>query len=125
MAKKILVIDDEELVSKTLLRYLKACGYNVEAAASGQEAMKKFESSSFDLVIADVRMPGMDGIETIKKLREISQSRHQAKTPEIIITGFASEDTKKEADALGISSYIYKPFEVTTFLDAIKKNLGE
>ena len=57
MAKKILVIDDEELVSKTLLRYLKACGYNAETAPA-DKSKKQFENASFDLVIADVRCRG-------------------------------------------------------------------
>lgn len=125
MAKKILVIDDDQLVIKTLARYLKTCGYTAEVVSSGEEAVKKAESNPYDLVIADIRMPGMDGIETIKKIREICQRKYNKKTPEIIITGFASDDKKKEAQEMGIEDYIFKPFDVSVFIEAIRRNLKE
>ncbi|MFH1338323.1 MAG: 2-hydroxyacyl-CoA dehydratase [Candidatus Omnitrophota bacterium] len=123
MAKKILVIDDDPLVTKTLVKYLKSCGYEIESAFSGKEAIKKVEDSLFNLIIADIRMPGMDGLETIKKLRDISQDKYKTKIPEIVITGYASEESKKEAEELGVLAYIYKPFDKDEFLEAIKTSL--
>lgn len=125
MAKSILVIDDDQLVVKTLVRYLKTCGYEVDSVSSGEEAMKKVDAMPYNLIIADIRMPGMDGIETIKKVREICQDKHKTKIPEIIITGFASEEAQKEASELGVADYIYKPFDISTFINAVKKNLEE
>ncbi|MFA4889635.1 MAG: response regulator [Candidatus Omnitrophota bacterium] len=125
MAKKILVIDDDVLVMKTVSRYLKTCGYEVTAVTSGEEAIKQSASSAYDLIIADMRMPGMNGIETIKKIREICQKQGKTKIPEIIITGYASDEAQEEAKAAGISEYIYKPFEIAVFIDAVKRSLGE
>ena len=125
MAKKILVIDDDALVLRTLNRYLKSCGYEVEIAGGCEDAVKKVETSLFSLIIADVRMPGINGIETLKMLRKICEDKHKVKVPEIIITGFASEDAQKEAKEMGVAEYIYKPFEVSVFIDAVKRCLGE
>lgn len=123
MAKKILVIDDEPLVTKSLARYLKTCDYEVETVNNGEDAIKRAETTLFDLLIADMRMPGLDGIETIKKIRAVCQDKHKARIPEIIITGFASEDSKKEAEDLEVSEYIYKPFDLSTFIEAVKRNI--
>lgn len=123
MKGKILLIDDEELVIRTLVRYLKIYGYEVEPAANGEEAIKKAEIFPFDLVIVDMRMPGIDGIETIKRLRDIFQKKHKIKVPEIIITGYAADDSKKEAKDLGVRVYIDKPFDNSSFLEAVKNSL--
>jgi len=125
MAKNILVIDDDQLVVKTLSRYLKTYGYKIETAVSAEEAIAKAEAMPFDLIISDIRMPGMNGLETLKRLRSIFQDKHAIKIPEIIITGYASDENQKEAEKMGISNYIYKPFEVNVFLDAVKRSLGE
>ncbi len=69
MAKNILVIDDEELITKSLLKLLSKEGYNVTVARSGTEALENIKKIDFDLIISDVRMPEMDGIETIKEIR--------------------------------------------------------
>jgi CheY-like chemotaxis protein len=123
MAKKILVIDDDPLVLKTLTKYLKSRNYEIEAVTSGGEAIKKAKDATFNLIIIDIRMPGMDGIETIKNLRSVYQNKHKTKIPEIIITGYASKEAEKEAGELGISDYIYKPFDIDEFIGAIEKRL--
>lgn len=121
--KFVLLIDDDELVLKTLARFLKTYGYNVEPAQSGEEALKKIEKASFDLVITDIRMPGVDGIETIKRIREFHRQRHQPLIPEIIITGYIDTQSQREAESLGITDYIYKPFAIPDFIKTVKKKL--
>lgn len=123
MAKKILVIDDDPLVVRTLVKYLKTFGYEIDSAVSGEEAIRSFEINPFDLIIADVRMPGMDGIETIKKLRDISQNKYKTKIPEIIITGYADEGFHNEAIKMQISDYIFKPFDIDEFIEAVQRRL--
>ncbi|MFA6217129.1 MAG: response regulator [Candidatus Omnitrophota bacterium] len=125
MDKNILVVDDDSLVLKTLTRYLKTFGYDIASAASGQEALQAAEVCSFDLIIADIRMPGMNGIETIKRLRQIIKDKYNTTVPEIIITGYASDENRIEAQQLGVADYIYKPFDVEVFISAVKKNLGK
>jgi|WetSurMetagenome_2_1015567.scaffolds.fasta_scaffold800004_1 CheY-like chemotaxis protein len=123
MDKNILVVDDDPLVLKTLTRYLATFGYDIKSAASGQEAVHIAEVYSLDLIIADIRMPGMNGIETIKQLRQLMQDKYNKTVPEIIITGYASDENRIEAEQLGIADYIYKPFDVEVFIAAVKKNL--
>lgn len=124
MEKNILVIDDEELVSKSLKKLLSKEGYNAAVAASGEEAVEKLKAVNFDLVICDVRMPKLDGIETIEKLRQVQKESGRQPIPEIFITGYADEDRYKSALKLGVTDYIFKPFDTEQILEAIKRNIG-
>ena len=123
MKKHILVIDDEQLVTDSIRRLLKKQGYDVTIAQNGADALEKVKvkEAGFDLIIADIRMPEMDGIEIIKRIREIVKKP----VPEILITGFASEESFKEAQELKVADYIYKPFDVHEFMQVVRKNLGE
>lgn len=121
--KRVLLIDDDRLVLNTLARFLKSQGYLVEPVASGKEALERIENLNFDLVIADVRMPGMDGIETIKRIREFRKRCHRANIPEIIITGYIDTQAEWQAKNLGITDYVYKPFAITDFIARVKKRL--
>jgi CheY-like chemotaxis protein len=124
MAKDILVIDDEGLVTKSLKKLLVREGYNTVIAASGQEAIEKLRALSFDLIISDVRMPELDGIETIEKLRQIQKELGRQPIPEILITGYADQEKYKDALKLGVADYIFKPFDTQQFLETIKRNLN-
>lgn len=124
MVKKILIIDDDYLIIKSVGRYLRTCGYNIETALSGNEALEKTEKSNFDLIISDIRMPGMDGIETLKRIRELSLQHNKEKTPAIITTGYAgSDEVYRMSGELGIVECIYKPFELDEFIEIIRKTL--
>jgi excisionase family DNA binding protein len=120
--KNILLIDDDPLVLKSVSKLLKSHGYEVELAASGEEALEKARKSNFNLLIADIRMPGMDGIETIKRIRHLNASARRPAVPEIIITGYIDTNAQKEAAKLGINDYLYKPFSISDFINAVQKN---
>jgi CheY-like chemotaxis protein len=124
MAKKILVVDDEELITKSLLRLLNANGYNTSIVKSGKEALEKVKEYDFDLIVCDMRMPGIDGIETIESLRAAQKELGRKPAPEIIITGYADEDKYKNALQLGVRDYLFKPFDTEQFLSTIKRNLN-
>jgi len=124
VAKNILIIDDEELITRTLLKLLKKEGYTPIVAKSGEEALEKIKISDFDLIITDVRMPGLDGIETIRQIRGYLQQNNKKPVPEIVITGFANEESYKQAVQLKVKDYIFKPFDLKQFIDIIKKNLN-
>jgi CheY-like chemotaxis protein len=124
MAKKILVIDDEELITKSLLKLLSSEGYNVTVVRNGKDAIEKVKTDDFDLIISDVRMPEMDGIETIKKIRTSLEKSNKKPIPEILITGYADKDKYEAAMNLKVSDYIYKPFDRDDFLKVIKRNIG-
>lgn len=124
MTKKILVIDDDLLVVKSIERYLRSRGYTIETAQSGKEALGRIEKLNFDLIISDIRMPEMDGIETLKRIRESGLRYNKESTPAIIITGYAGGDeVYRKAGELGIVECIYKPFELEEFIDVIRKTL--
>ncbi|MCX5697000.1 MAG: response regulator [Candidatus Omnitrophica bacterium] len=123
MAKNILVIDDEGLVTKSLQRLLKKEGFNVVIAAGGEEAIEQCKGVDFDLIVSDIRMPQLDGIATIRKIRALLKESGKQPIPEIFITGYADEDAYKNALELKVADYIYKPFYTKEFVDKIKKNL--
>jgi len=124
MAKKILVIDDEELITKSLLRLLSAEGYNVAVAKNGSEALDRVKEADFDLIVSDVRMPELDGIETIRQIRAYLEKSNKNQIPEILITGYADKEKYETAMNLKVADYLYKPFDREDFLKAVKRNIG-
>lgn len=114
MKQKILVIDDEELLTKTLVRLLEAKGYEVLISKNGQEALIILEEECFDLVLTDIRMPGMNGVEMIEQLRKTGN-----KTPVIFLTGYADSELERRARALAPNGYEGKPFDVAELLNKI------
>lgn len=103
---KILVVDDEEVVRLSHLRLLSRTDCNVEAVWNGTEALREMENDSFDLVLLDLRMPGMDGMSVLRMIKQ--------RWPEIevvVITGYPSVETAKEAIRLGAYDYLAKPVE--------------
>ena len=124
MQKNILVIDDEELITKSLVKLLNKQGYSVEIAKSGIEALEKVKQFDFDLIISDVRMPEMDGIETIKQIRLYLEEAKKRCVPEVLITGYADADKYERATELEVADYLYKPFDSAEFLNIVKKTIG-
>jgi CheY-like chemotaxis protein len=122
--KKILVIDDEELITKSLLKLLTTEGYNTTVVRSGKEGIEKVKTVDFDLLICDVRMPDLDGIETIKQIRAYLKESEKKLIPEILITGYADKEKYETAVDLKVIDYIYKPFEREEFLKTIKSIIG-
>lgn len=115
---KILVADDEQSMREFLEIMLKKEGYKVSLAANGEEVVKLIENDLFDLVLLDIRMPKLDGIATLKKIKAI--------TPEtivIMITAYASADTAIKAMKEGAYDYITKPFKVEEIKLIIKNAL--
>lgn len=121
MKAKILLVDDDKLVLMTLKRLLTREGYEVTAALSGQGALRRMEEDGFDLIISDIKMPQMDGIETVKKIREYLSLSHKTPIPEVFITGYAREEIYQKALELNAAGYIEKPFDVKTLQDTVKK----
>jgi two-component system response regulator FlrC len=107
MDKKILVVDDEAGMRLALSEVLKRCGYQVAAAQDGVEALRQLEVSCFDLVISDVKMPRLDGMAMLQKIRERIPD-----LPVIMITAFGTVDKAVEAMKMGASDFIQKPFSL-------------
>lgn len=121
MNKNILLIDDNHLVVKSLGRLLESEGYSVVAVESGREALKVIEKMNFDLIISDIRMPDINGVETICKIRESLKRRCKKQIPEIFITGYAEGQSHDKAKELNATDFIYKPFDKNEFLESIAK----
>jgi len=123
MGENILLIEDEEIVVKSIAKLLKKNGYKVTIARRGIEALEAVKKERYNLLICDVRMPGMDGIDTIKEIRKYLQAEGKPLIPEVVITGYADEDKYKEAVKLKVADYLYKPFNINDFLEVVKRNL--
>jgi len=114
----ILIVDDEQSMRDFLSIMLKKEGYDVVAAETGQDALKAVQTEIFDLVISDVKMPGMDGIDVLKTVKEVSPE-----TVVIMITAYATAETAVEAMKRGAYDYITKPFKVDEIKLIIQKAL--
>lgn len=125
MAKKILVIDDEELIIRSLAKLLEKNGFEAFIAKTGQDALVMVEEEEFDLIISDIRMPGLNGIDSVRGIYEILDNKKVEKPPVIFITGYANKECEQEAKALNPVAYIYKPFDITDLVDRIKETLSE
>lgn len=121
---KILVIDDEELLTRTFVKLLEKEGYEVLIAKTGRDALEMAEEDSFDLVLCDIRMPGIDGVETVVRLREVFRNRGASSPPEIFITGYANPEIEERARVLQPAAYVLKPFDTATLLSKVKGILG-
>ena len=100
----ILVVDDEAVVRQANLRSLASEHCRVEAAWNGDEALRAMERSAFDVVLLDLRMPGMDGMSVLKKIKQ-----RWPQSEVVILTGYPSIETAKEAVRLGAYDYLAKP----------------
>ncbi len=118
VAEKILVVEDDPLMLSALEILLEDEGYDVATASSGMEAIEKAKSERYDLVVSDVRMAEMDGIET---LTNVKQQQPDARS--IVITGYASPDIPVQAIKLGVDDYIMKPFDDRQFVASVKRCL--
>ncbi len=119
----ILVIDDDLLVLKSLKKALEKEGYFVDVARDGYEGILKTKAGFFHLVLCDVRMPGLDGIMTIKHIKEYQDKAGEGRSGFIVITGYTSPDTKHHALQLGVTGYVTKPFDLPKLLASVKHQM--
>ena len=117
---RILVVDDEASIRDLLAKTLALAEYDVDVSPDGRSALERMRMFPYDLLIADLKMPGMDGLTVIREAK-----RYKADLPVIIITGFSNEASAIEAVNLGVSGYLTKPFRVPRVLAAASKALGE
>jgi DNA-binding NtrC family response regulator len=107
----ILVIDDETIIHESCARILREQGYEVDSAMNGQEALQKLQERRYNLVLSDIKMPGMDGVQTLELMK-----RHAPDITVIMFTGFASVDTARATMKLGAFDYLPKPFTTDELL---------
>ncbi len=112
---RILVVDDEEVFRKNILRMLAKNGYDVTAAEDGGQALKALTETDYDVVLLDLKMPGVGGVDVLRAVRETGST---AKI--IVLTGHVSHDTGSDLIQLGAFDSLIKPIEERMLLDCIK-----
>lgn len=117
---EILIIDDEKAIRKTLTEILSFEGYKIDEAADGEEGLKKFRDRTFDLVLCDIKMPKLDGIEFLQKAGEINPD-----VPIIMISGHGNIETAVEAVKKGAFDYISKPPDLNRLLITIRNAMDK
>jgi two-component system nitrogen regulation response regulator GlnG len=114
----ILIVDDDARLRESFEKLMAEEGYGVRSAATGEAGLEAVKQELPDLVIMDVRMPGMGGLETLRAIREIDP-----KLPVIVMTAFGTTDTAIEATKLGAFDYVLKPFDIPDILTLIEQAL--
>jgi excisionase family DNA binding protein len=117
---RILVVDDESSIRDLLSKTLALAEYDVDTASDGRSALERLRLYPYDLLIADLKMPGIDGLSVIREAKRLKTD-----LPVIIITGYSTETAAIEAVNLGVSGYLTKPFRVPQVLAAAAKAIGE
>jgi len=118
MAKTIMIVDDSPSLRQVVNIALKGAGYDVIEACDGKDAIGKLDGKKINLIISDVNMPVMGGIEMVKQIKQMSQYKF---TPIIMLTT-ESEDGKKQAGKeAGVKAWVVKPFKPDQMLDAVSK----
>jgi len=116
----ILIIDDEKSIRKTLSEILSYEGYKIDEAGDGEEGLKKFKEKAYDLVLCDIKMPKLDGIEFLEKAKQIN-----ADVPIIIISGHGNIETAVEAVKKGAFDYISKPPDLNRMLITLRNAMDK
>ncbi|MCP4112627.1 MAG: response regulator [Desulfobacteraceae bacterium] len=120
MSKLIMSVDDSESMRQMVRFTLKQAGYDVVEAVDGQDALRKLSTCNIDMLIADLHMPNLDGIELIKKVRSKPQYKY---IPIIMLTTESQADSKQKGKAAGATGWIVKPFKPEQLLAVVKKVL--
>jgi two-component system chemotaxis response regulator CheY len=117
MLKKIMTVDDSPTVRKVLNETLSGAGYQVVEASDGEEAVNKLEQTDIDLLVTDLNMPNMDGVELIKRVRQQPGKRFM---PIIMLTSVSQKEMKAAGKKAGASGWVTKPFRPEQLLSVIQ-----
>ena len=118
--RKILIVEDETVVRESVRDWLVEDGYDVEVAENGEEALKKIKEEDFGVIVLDLRLPGIDGLQVFEEAKEL-----KPETKGVIITAYPSKETQEKAKRLGLLDYLPKPFKAEDLEKIIGAALGE
>lgn len=116
MKPRVLLVDDAEEFTQYTSRRLKARGFNVTTVSCGLSALDAIKEHDFDVVVLDILMPGIDGMETLAKIKE-----YNTKIQVIMLTGHGSDESSNLGKDLGAFEYLLKPTDFSTLLDTIQR----
>jgi DNA-binding NtrC family response regulator len=118
--QKVLLVEDETIVRESLRDWLTEDGYDVECVDTGEEALARIKQEDFGVVVLDLRLPGVDGLQVFEQAKEL-----KPETKGVIITAYPSKETLDEARKLGLVDYLVKPFKISDLEKLIGAALGE
>lgn len=118
--ENILVVDDDDLVRDSLKTLIRNAGYRVDTAKNGEEAVKKSDAKYYNLVLIDIRLPDMSGMELLAKIKE-----HVPRSRKVILTGYPDLESAVEAVNKKTDGYLVKPFDPEDLLKVIENHLRE
>jgi DNA-binding response OmpR family regulator len=118
--RKILLVEDEAVLREALRDWLIEDGYDVECVDSGEKALERIKKEQFGVVVLDLRLPGIDGLQVFEQAKEL-----KTETKGIIITAYPSKETVEKAKRLGLLDYLVKPFKLEELEGIIRGVLGE
>ena len=122
MERTILIIEDEKLIIVSTQMVLEAVGYRVESAMNGEEGIAKADEISPDLILLDIMMPGIDGWETLTRLK---RNPATVDTPVIIFTAREHARGHQKSSEMGAAGYFRKPFEPDELIELVEKHVGQ
>jgi len=120
MSARILIVDDEEIVVRSCLRILADSDYTVDVARGGAEALKKIDETAYDVLLVDIMMPRINGLDVLQRVKQRSPDSEV-----IIFTGLSQPGTARRAQELGAFAYLPKPFEPEDILGLIAQALAK
>jgi DNA-binding NtrC family response regulator len=118
--RKVLIVEDEVIVRESVRDWLIEDGYDVDVAENGEEALKKIKKEEFGVIVLDLKLPGIDGLQVFEQAKELKPA-----TKGVIITAYPSKETRERAKRLGLMDYLAKPFKVEDLEKLITQALGE
>jgi DNA-binding NtrC family response regulator len=117
---RILIVDDDENIRKVLMAILEDKGYNIESVGTAREAMRRTDRKFYNLALIDIRLPDMEGIELLTKIRDTTPRMRK-----IVITGYPTLQNAVDAVNRGADAYVMKPFDVERVLRTISEQLSK
>ena len=118
--RKILIVEDEAIVRESLRDWLVEDGFDVDVAEDGEEALKKIKEEEFGVIVLDLRLPGIDGLQVFEEAKGL-----KPETKGVIVTAYPSKETLEKANRLGLLDYLPKPFKAEDLEKIISGALGE
>ena len=122
MERTVLIIEDEKLIIVSTQMVLEAAGFRVESATNGEDGIAKARSEAPDLILLDIMMPGIDGWETLTRLK---RDQATATIPVVIFTAREHTRGHQKSTEMGAADYFRKPFEPDELIDLVEKHVGQ
>ena len=122
MQRRVLIIEDEKLIILSTQMVLEASGFRVDSAMDGEEGIQKAKQSAPDLILLDIMMPGIDGWETLTRLK---QETSTSEIPVVIFTAREHSRGHQKSAEMGAADYFRKPFEPDELIELVEKHIGQ